>query len=281
MQVHTHFYPAPLSARWWRATMASAGAFVLFAASALRAQDSTRSPRDAQPERPTVATHAGTVARGFLEIETGVERDRGPGDARNLIGAFEAKIGLAPNMQLSIFTNASAPGDASFGVGDVALGVKWRLLEDHPWLGDFALLPSVKLATGSVDKGTGTGTTDASLLLISSRDVGPVHIDLNAGWTHRSANGEAAPRDAWVWTASFGGAVSGPLGWTVEAYGYPGTGGASGAPPIVAVLAGPTFVVRNTLVLDVGLIVPVQGGQPHALYGGVTYNVGRLWGGGQ
>ncbi len=98
MQVHTHFYPAPLSARWWRATMASAGALVLFAASALRAQDSTRSPRDAQPERPTVATHAGTVARGFLEIETGVERDRGPGDARNLIGAFEAKIGLAPNM---------------------------------------------------------------------------------------------------------------------------------------------------------------------------------------
>jgi Putative MetA-pathway of phenol degradation len=274
-------YPAGPGARRLRATMAGACALVLCAVPALRAQDSTRSPRDAQPERPTVATHAGTVARGFLEIETGVEHDRGPGDARNVIGAFVAKMGLAPNMQLSVFTNASAPGDASFGVGDVALGVKWRLPGDHPWLGEFALLPTVKFATGSVDRGTGTGTTDVSLLLISSRDVGPVHIDLNAGWTHRTGNGEAAPRDASVWTASFGGAVSGPLGWTVEVYGYPGTKGTSGAPPIVAVLAGPTFVVQNTLVLDVGIVVPVQGGQPHALYGGVTYNVGRLWGSGK
>ena len=28
-------------------------------------------PRQVQPERPTVATHAGTVAPGYLEIETG------------------------------------------------------------------------------------------------------------------------------------------------------------------------------------------------------------------
>src|SRR5260370_36815211 len=29
-----------------------------------------------QPERPTVATHAGTVAPGWVELETGVELDR-------------------------------------------------------------------------------------------------------------------------------------------------------------------------------------------------------------
>src|SRR5256885_8764954 len=33
-------------------------------------------PRVVQPERPSVATHAGTVAPGFLEIETGIESDR-------------------------------------------------------------------------------------------------------------------------------------------------------------------------------------------------------------
>ena len=32
-------------------------------------------PRQVQPERPTVATHAGTVAPGYLEIETGVESE--------------------------------------------------------------------------------------------------------------------------------------------------------------------------------------------------------------
>jgi glucose-1-phosphate thymidylyltransferase len=32
-------------------------------------------PRAVQPERPTVATHAGTVAPGWVELETGVEFD--------------------------------------------------------------------------------------------------------------------------------------------------------------------------------------------------------------
>ena len=33
--------------------------------------DTAKDPHAAQPERPTVATHAGTVARGWFEIETG------------------------------------------------------------------------------------------------------------------------------------------------------------------------------------------------------------------
>ena len=32
-------------------------------------------PRAVQPERPSVATHAGTVAPGYVEIESGIERD--------------------------------------------------------------------------------------------------------------------------------------------------------------------------------------------------------------
>jgi len=45
----------------------------------------------------------------------------------------------------------------------------------------------------------------------------------------------------------------------------------------VAFLAGPTIAVREWLVLDVGGIVAIAGPQPRALYGGLTYNVGRLW----
>jgi hypothetical protein len=40
-----------------------------------RAQEAS-DPHAVQPERPTVATDAGTVAPGWLEIETGLERDR-------------------------------------------------------------------------------------------------------------------------------------------------------------------------------------------------------------
>jgi hypothetical protein len=253
--------------------------FVTAIAGAVRAPLAAqeRDPRAVQPERPTVATHAGTVAPGFLEIESGVELDRLGADHAT-IGTLVAKIGVSSRLQLSVFASAVKPGGGNGGFGDLSAGFKWRILEAHALLGDFALLPTVKLPTGSPAGGSGTGTTDASLLLISSRDAGPVHIDLNAGYTRRSGDGTAAPRDATVWTASFGGAIAGPVNWTAEFFGYPGTGGPSGAAPTVALLAGPTFTVRNRLVVDIGIISPIGGQQPRALYAGLVYNVGRIWG---
>ena len=46
---------------------------------------------------------------------------------------------------------------------------------------------------------------------------------------------------------------------------------------LVALLTGPTAEVRKWLALDIGVIIPVSGPQPHALYAGGVYNVGRLW----
>ncbi|MFI5309671.1 MAG: transporter [Gemmatimonadales bacterium] len=248
---------------------------VLFALSArVSAQPN---PHAAQPERPTVATHAGTVAAGWLEFESGLELDHGASPVHDVIGLLVAKVGLASHLQLSLFGNVSRPSDNAGGIGDVAAGLKWRLLDKQALLGDFAVLPSVKIPTGSIGRGSGTGTTDASLLLISSRDAGAVHIDLNAGYTLRDGSGRGAPKSATVWTASFSGAIAGPLQWTAELFGFPGTGGQAGAAPIVGVLAGPTYAVREWLGVDVGGIVPVAGPQPHAFYAGVVWNVGRLW----
>jgi hypothetical protein len=210
-------------------------------------------PRAAQPERPTVATHAGTVARGYVEFETGLEADRGPGSANNHITTLATKVGLAPRVQLSVFVSGSTPDGGRTGFGDAAVGVKWRLVEDHPVLGDFAVLPIVKLPTGSVARGTGTGSTDASLWLVSSRDLGPVHLDMNLAYTWRSSDANA-PREQWLWTASFSGTIGGPVGWEAEWYGYPGTAGSA---VTSGLLLGPTWQVRATTVLDAGIIVPV------------------------
>ena len=43
---------------------------------AVLAQTTESNPHDAQPERPSVATHAWTVAPGWIEIEAGTEFDR-------------------------------------------------------------------------------------------------------------------------------------------------------------------------------------------------------------
>jgi hypothetical protein len=247
---------------------------VLLLAAPLSAQ--SPDPHAAQPERPTVATHAGTVAPRWLEIETGLEYDRvsGQGDAAQVPLLF--KLGLARRLQLSVLLPFLSPSAGTIGTGELSVGLKWRLLEGAPVLGNFAILPAIKLPTGAAAEGRGTGTTDASLLLISSHALGPVAMDLNAGITRRSGDGSEAPKTATVWTASFGGPLAGPSGWVAEVYGYPGTKGPAGSANIVALLAGPTLEVRPWMVLDLGGILPITGPQPYALYTGLTWNIGKL-----
>ncbi len=235
-----------------------------------------RDPNEAQPERPTVSTHAGTVATGYFEIETGIEFDQRADRGHNTLATLNAKFGIGARQQFFLVgSNLKASGVAG-GLGDLTAGLKWRVAEDNEWLGDFAIQPSVKFATGSVAKGTGTGTTDASLLFVSSRDIGPVHLDLNAGYTLRTGGGAAAPPNSTIWTASFSGMFGEKAGWCAELFGFPGTGGANGSPTTVGFLAGPTFAVRKNVVLDLGGIVPVSGPQPRAAYLGVTWNLGKL-----
>src|SRR5947207_3707365 len=90
--------------------------------------DSTaRNPHAVQPERPTVATHAGTVARGWVELEEGAEWDKAPDGSRSFFAPTNLKIGLASHAQLNLLFNLihdraipSGPSTAS----DVTIGIK-------------------------------------------------------------------------------------------------------------------------------------------------------------
>lgn len=257
-------------------------AIIVTAASArAQAPDSTAprpDPRAVQPERPTVATHAGTVAPGYVELEAGVERDHLDG-GHTFLTPTVLKIGLAPRVQLELigsFVHLSGSFPDYSGAGDVSAAVKWRILEHAPVLGNFAVQPSVKFPTGSAVHGTGTGTTDVGLLLISSHAIGPLALDLNYGYVRRSGDGSQAPLDATVWTVSAGVPVAGALGWVGEFFGFPKTTGPAGESGTAAFLTGPTVQVRRWLVLDAGVILPLAGPQPHALYAGLTWNFGRL-----
>jgi len=241
------------------------------------AQAPGRDPHAVQPERPTVATHAFTVAPGWAEIEAGIEIDRYADRSTGASAPVVVKIGLASRLQLDLDGSLlRLPGRSTTGIGDLAVGAKWHLLEGASALGDFAVLAALKLPTAPTASRLGTGTTDASLVLISSHAFGPVSLDINGGYTWRSGPGTLAPRSASLWTVSLGADLDGGFGWTAEIYGYPGTSGPSGAAPIVAVLTGPTLLVRPWLALDAGVIVPVSGPQPRALYAGGVTNLGRL-----
>src|SRR6478672_10578940 len=146
----------------------------------LAAADTSKDPHAAQPERPTVATHAGTVAPGWVELETGVERDNLHG-AHTFFTPTVLKLGVVPRVQLELassFVHLSGTTPEYSGIGDVSAALKWRAVEHAPVIGDFAVQPSLKLPSGSALNGTGTGTTDVGLLLISSHDWGDYALDL-------------------------------------------------------------------------------------------------------
>lgn len=238
-----------------------------------------RDPHEVQPERPTIATHAGTVAPGWLEIESGGERDRYPNGGRVVSFPTNLKVGLASRTQLNISASEfrGTPIDPSArGIGDVTVGLKYRFAEDVPLVGDCAILPGIKFSTASSARGLGTGTTDVSLLLISSHSIGPADVDMNVGATRRSGNGVKAPRLASVWTVSGGVPIVGRFGWVGEIFGFPGTGGDAGVKGTAAILTGPTYLPLKWLELDAGVIAPLTGPQPKAVYAGFVWNVGKL-----
>ena len=237
-----------------------------------------RDPHAVQPERPTVATHAYCVAPGWLEAEAGAEFDRDAPEQFGVSVPMTVKVGLGRRFQLTLSDPLTRPVGVQMGTGDIDVGLKWHMLDGAPIVHDFAVMPSLKLPSGAVSKGEGTGTTDVSLLAISSRTLGNAELDVNLGATLRSGNGDAAPKTATLWTMAAGLPVTGVLGLALELYGYPGTAGPAGQAPIVAVLVGPTILPRSWLELDVGLAVALTGPQPTAFYGGGVINLGRLWG---
>jgi hypothetical protein len=241
---------------------------------------STKDPHEVQPERPTVATHAGTVAPGWIEIEVGGERDHYSDGDNTLSFPTVVKIGVFPRAQVNVIASAlvgTVSNPSARGIGDVTLGLKYRLLDAATIVNDFAILPSVKFPSASVARGLGSGTTDVSLLLISSRSVGATDVDINLGATQHFGADANTPTISTLWTFSAGFPVTGRLGCAAEVYGFPGTAGPGGAKEIIAILAGPTWQPVKWLAADAGIIEPVKGPQPRAFYAGLVWNVGKIW----
>lgn len=265
-----------------RVVIGLATAALVVLAGVARAQGTEpRDPREAQPERPTVATHAFTVSPGIVELEAGAFR-QSLGESSSLFSVpLVFKIGLGARAQLDVapgFLRLTDHGDRGAGLTDLSLALKWRLFDDAPVLGAFALQPSASLATGSVEDGTGIGTWSVSVLMISSHAFGPVAIDVNAGYTRRGGDGTVVSTDATVWAVSAGLDVAGRLGWCAEFFGYPHTTGISGEPSIVGFLTGPSFAIDKSVVVDAGMALDVRKFGATQVYAGVTWNIGRAWG---
>ena len=245
-----------------RVTLLASVGFALGAASSV-----AQSPRAANPERPTVATHAYAVAPGYIEIEQGVSA-RGVASLREATSwDVNVKIGVARHVQLGIFGVAYTRNGAGHGIGDWGLALKLRTdVSDRVAL---AAVPALTLPTGKDALGLGGGRVLGQLPLVLSLN-GPagVHADLNAG-----PLGIGAGRPQWLTTASFSRPLGGPLGLSAELYRI---GGGAAGPRQAGLLGALTLSPVQWIVIDAGGTVGLGSASPDVIFLGLTTNLGRL-----
>ena len=100
-------------------------------------------------------------------------------------------------------------------------------------------------------------------------------MELKAAYPKVGVTGDQSGPDAALWTASFGFPVAGRLSWVAELFGVPRID-VTVAPPTTALLTGPSFLVSPALNLDVGIIAPIHGDTPNAIYAGLVWNLGTF-----
>jgi hypothetical protein len=224
------------------------------------------SPRAANPERPTVATHAYTVAPGFAELEQGARAFGSDALAEGTAWEFNLKVGVARGLQLGFFGPGYLRTAAGAGLGDVGLAVKaGGAVSSRTAL---AVVPGVTVPTGDAGQGRGAGRALGSLVGVASADLpAGFHLDVNAGPV-----GIGAGRPQWF--SSVGMARGGRVGVATELFDFT-TGGAG--PPQRGFLAAVLVTAAEWVVVDMGGVVGLTAETADQVFVGVTTNLGRIF----
>jgi len=232
------------------------------------------------PSRPTVTNSTETTQCGVAELEYGLER-QWPGNGTNrddLTGGL--RFGILPNLDFhwssaDFLHVMDANGDRT-GFGDTWLGAKYRFLNQSKFRPSLGFFYQVKVPSGSVVKGLGSGQVDHSFAFLISKDIRRIHFDFNAipllagrpegtGFDHNTglALSGAAP-------------VTRRLGFVMEGYGY--TSLNAEGPAFASLMAGVTYEVNPRFVLDSGVDFGVTHDAPHKrVWIGATYAVANVY----
>lgn len=226
-----------------------------------------QSPRLANPERPTYATHAYAVAPGFIELEQGISASGVSSLSQGTTFGVALKAGLAPFLQAEVFGPVYVRSAGGAGVGDLGLALKFR--RDLSARSAFALIPAATAPTGDAANGLGAGRVLGSFTAVYSVDLpASVHFDLNAGPT-----GLGAGATQWFFSVSgsWGGST---VGVTGECFDF--TPGAAG-PRFAGVLGALTLRIAPWAVVDAGGQWGTTRSSPNAVFAGLTTNLGKAF----
>jgi hypothetical protein len=227
------------------------------------------------PYRPSVATPAALSAPGWLEIEAGLQFERGADDAHRDSLPYTLKLAFTPDWGVRLggeawVRQADDNSPQVVGFGDTSIVLKRRFAVNDA--SAFGLEAGVTLPTGH--RGISSGKSDYSLNSIYSADIGSYHTDLNLEATRVGAVDPGVSRAQTLWAASLSKALSDRWGLTGE---FSGTN-QHGVEATSQFLFAASYGVSKRLVLDAGLARSIRPGAPdRSVFMGLTALGPRLF----
>lgn len=231
----------------------------------------------ATPYRPTVSNPADLSAPHWLEVEAGVQGDRGRGVSGDSL-PYLIKYAFSEDWGLLLGGNAylrsvDSDGGVRSGFGDTQLLVKHRIKLGEQSAFGF----ETGLRAPTAPSGLGSSQPDYLFNGIFSSDIGAgddaPHLDINLGSTWVGAREPGSARLEFDWAASVSKNLLPRWNAAIE---YSGTerGGTDGTRQLLAAVA---FAARPSLVFDLGLARGLSAATTGwSVFAGVTAVVGRL-----
>ncbi|HET8901836.1 MAG TPA: hypothetical protein VFM84_07870 [Holophagaceae bacterium] len=231
------------------------------------------------PNRPTFATPARTTQEGVLELEAGLQRSLFRDGSRSDFEPILLKLGQGARFEWRLgwngyLTQRAPDGSRAQGFSDPNFGFQWHPLDQDKLGFDGAMGYFHKFATADAAQGLGSGRADDTLILLASKDAGPIHVDVNLlhGWIGQPTGGRAGQTSA---TVSASWPLAGPWGMGAEVYTI---GPLPGVARDTALLAYASYQLSSRVVFDAGFDHGLVNGAPRwNLFCGVTCGLGRLF----
>jgi hypothetical protein len=138
--------------------------------------------------RPLNTEDAGTVEKGFFELELAADYFRGNHADKNFVPSAQLAYGLTERAEVAVgggYIFKDIPDDSrEDGWADVVTYVKYRVWEEGTYYPAFTIKPQLKIPTASESKGLGSGKADYSLVAVFSKSFERVNFHFNLGYTN-------------------------------------------------------------------------------------------------
>jgi hypothetical protein len=239
--------------------------------------------QELEPDRPDVTNGTHIVAAGLLQIEFGGIVTRGPGMFDTAFGSpFTARVGLLDWIEARIGTDgllvhADENGRAT-GMGNTQLGAKIRLWADAGGVPVLSILPTINLATASVEKRLGSGKADYTVVALTGTDLGPrAHVDVNYGIGAIGSDGDRSRFVQHLVSISANYRISGNWNPYFEVFWFSRQD--AGGTGVTSIDTGAIYQIGARYAVDGGVQLGATANAPRfAVFGGLSMIVGDVLG---